>query len=362
MDDANGGAQRAPVPSRRGGTALRGIAWASAAAASITLWASYVPAPSRGRLDAFTPFTQLVAMRPVLALALGIAAAVATILARRQGAPAASFALVLAAAILAGIQIVPRAIPHQRSVPANAPKFTILAANTLESSVAPSVLVDLVRRTRADVIALPETNADRAVEFARALSSDSGEPWGAATDDASRSSDDGSPRPTAIVVRMALGPQRLTVPHDALGEHGEVRVRLTRVTGDRGRVVATRAPSVAAVHPVPPAPRGSQSGWRRDLLRLRSLCRTGWILAGDFNATIDHSPMRALQRSGCRDAATATGHGLKATWTGGPFSLVRPAIDHVLTSGRWHAAAAGVLPIEGSDHRAVWARVFASEP
>lgn len=359
MDDANGGAVRAPVPSRRRGTALRGIAWVSASAASVTLWASYVPAPFRGRLDAFTPFTQLVAMRPVLAVGLGIAAAIAMIVARRREAGVTPFALVLVAAILAGFQIVPRAIPHEQSAPVNAPSFTILTANMLHSSVAPGVLVNLVTRTRADVVALPETNGDRAHEYARALSRNSGERWHAETDHAARP-DDGTPRPTAIVVRMALGPQRLADPEDALGAHGQVRVKLTSVPNDQGHVVEAIAPSVAALHPIPPAPQGSQHGWRRDLLRLRSLCRTGWILAGDFNATVDHSPMRALQHSGCRDAAATTGRGLKATWTGGPFNLVRPAIDHVFTSGRWHTSAAGVLPINGSDHRAVWARVFAA--
>jgi len=111
------------------------------------------------------------------------------------------------------------------------------------------------------------------------------------------------------------------------------------------------------VHPRAPEPVGSERSWRRDLLALRALCRAGWILAGDFNATIDHSPMRALLDAGCSDAAASTGQGLKATWSAGPLALVRVPIDHVLSSGRWRATRSGVLRIQGSDHRAVWAEL-----
>lgn len=297
-------------------------------------------------------------MRPALTVALGIVAALGLVRARRRRRGTGAFALLLGAAILAGIQVAPRATSRSAQVPDASPSFTVLTANMLRSSVAPSVLVELVRRTQADVVALPETNADRAQELARALSVGRGERWLAETDSAARSPDDGTARPTAIVVREALGPRRLPEPVNAPGAHGQVRVRLTTVRNGRGQVAARPGPTVVALHPLPPAPQGSQLGWRRDLLRLRHLCRAGWVLAGDFNATVDHSPVRALLHSGCRDAAAVTGQGLKPTWSGGPMKLVRPAIDHVLTSGRWRTAAAGVLRIDGSDHRAVWARVF----
>jgi endonuclease/exonuclease/phosphatase (EEP) superfamily protein YafD len=127
-------------------------------------------------------------------------------------------------------------------------------------------------------------------------------------------------------------------------------MRLTRVAG-----LAT--PTVVAVHPLAPAPISPQRLWRRDLLALRAPCRAGWILAGDFNATIDHSPMRAILDAGCVDAAASTGQGLKPTWSADAPAFLRAPIDHVMASGRWRPARCGVLRIAGSDHRAVWAEL-----
>jgi endonuclease/exonuclease/phosphatase (EEP) superfamily protein YafD len=134
-------------------------------------------------------------------------------------------------------------------------------------------------------------------------------------------------------------------------------VALGRLAAPDGSAVEGPGPRIAAVHPLPPWPAASQADWRRDVLGLRVLCRRGWLVGGDLNATIDHSPLRSVLAAGCTDAAAATGQGLRPTWSGGPLRAVRPAIDHVLTSGGWRPVASGVLAIRGSDHRAVWTRV-----
>jgi len=326
------------------------IAWAAALLATLTLWSSYVPAPGGGRLDAVAPFTQLLALRPVLAAILVLAGLAGIAWARRRRARAPAFVLMTLSALLACAQVAPRVLSRAEPAARGAPTVTVLTANTLRSSVSPNVIVDLARRTGADVIALPETSADHAGSFARALTRDRGECWRAFGDPLSRA-DDGGAGPTSMVVREALGPQLLAQPARPPGALGQVRLRLTRLGDGRG-------PAVAAVHPVAPAPVASQLLWRRDLLALRPLCRAGWILAGDFNATIDHSPMRALLDVGCSDAAATTGQGLKATW--GTLGLLLTPIDHVLTSGAWRPTGAGVLPIDGSDHLAVWARLVRS--
>ncbi len=74
------------------------------------------------------------------------------------------------------------------------------------------------------------------------------------------------------------------------------------------------------------------------------------LLAGDFNATLDHADFRGLLDKGYTDAATATGNGLTATWptsqVGGPWV----AIDHVVFGAAWRPRDFEVLPSIGSDH------------
>lgn len=328
--------------------------WLFAAGAIATLWAAYVPVPGRGPLDVLFPFTQLVALRPYLATALLALALAGLAVTRHRRGDAAPFALLLACSAAAWAQIGPRAIPDGGAGSRGGPGFTVLAVNTMGSRVAPPALADLIRRTDADVVALPETSAEHAGAIVRVLGG--GERWEVFPDRLSAPTDTGS-LPTSLLVRTALGARRLPDGAAAPRALGQVRVRLTRIPG---RPAGAGGPKIAAVHPLPPYPAASQRDWRRDLEALVGLCRAGWIVAGDLNATLDHSPMRALRRAGCADAAAATGHGLRTTWTGGPLGVVRVVLDRVLTSGRWRATDFGVIAVAGSDHRAVWARITAA--
>ena len=79
----------------------------------------------------------------------------------------------------------------------------------------------------------------------------------------------------------------------------------------------------------------------------------GLIIAGDFNATLDHAPMKDL--GGCADAALEAGIGGVSTWpTSSHTTLLGSPIDHVLAdSATWRARSASVLTLSGSDHRAL---------
>ena len=337
---------------------LRAAPWLVVAAVAAVLWAHVVPFPPTRRLDAQAPFTQLAAMRTgltALAVLVGVALLAVALHRRRGRAPAAAL---VAVALASAAQLAPRALVTGESERDGAPGVTVLVANLLRSEVAPPVVVDLVRRSRADVLLLPETNVTLAGRIARALTEARGERWLALGDERTPPERARSARPTSLVVRAALGPRRLAVPPDAPRAHGQVRIALGRASRRDGTVVRDVAgPRVAAVHPLPPWPAAAQRDWRRDLLALRPLCRRGWVVGGDLNATLDHSPLRAALAAGCEDAAAATGQGLRPTWSGGPLGVVRPAIDHVLSSGDWRASRAGILRIRGSDHRAVWARL-----
>ena len=78
------------------------------------------------------------------------------------------------------------------------------------------------------------------------------------------------------------------------------------------------------------------------------------MLAGDFNATLDHADLRDLLDRGYRDAAEQAGVGLRPTWPAGKDLL--PAlvtIDHVLADRRVRVISARSVAIPGSDHRGV---------
>jgi endonuclease/exonuclease/phosphatase family metal-dependent hydrolase len=108
-------------------------------------------------------------------------------------------------------------------------------------------------------------------------------------------------------------------------------------------------------------------GWRQDFSVLVGDARevTGPRLAvGDFNATLDHGPMRDLMATGLRSAAEEANSGWQPTWPtagsptmGGvsPFRLM--AIDHVLLSRELSAVSTDVASVPGTDHHAVIARV-----
>ena len=77
------------------------------------------------------------------------------------------------------------------------------------------------------------------------------------------------------------------------------------------------------------------------------------MVAGDFNATLDHSALRA-GTAGCVDAAEQRGAGLIPTW--GPSPTTRrfgPQIDHVFATEGITAETFEVHDVAGSDHRAV---------
>ncbi len=82
------------------------------------------------------------------------------------------------------------------------------------------------------------------------------------------------------------------------------------------------------------------------------------VVAGDFNATLDHAPMRRLLRDGYADAADSAGAGLNRTWPHGfglPTTMI--SLDHVLTRGPLVGTAVRGREISGSDHGAVVAEI-----
>ena len=81
------------------------------------------------------------------------------------------------------------------------------------------------------------------------------------------------------------------------------------------------------------------------------------VVAGDFNATLDHVQLRDAIAMGYVDAAARAGVGLVPTWPNGRLFPPQVTIDHVLADERLSVADADVHEQPDSDHRAVFAEL-----
>jgi endonuclease/exonuclease/phosphatase (EEP) superfamily protein YafD len=130
-----------------------------------------------------------------------------------------------------------------------------------------------------------------------------------------------------------------------------------RVPGDSVRLLA--------VHPRPPI--GDALAWRADQRAVRQAARGTagqTMIVGDFNATMDHAPLRELVGRGYDDAATEARSGWQPTWpSAGVVSRLGVAvpsvipIDHVFLGGGLRALRTESVTIDGTDHRALVASV-----
>ncbi|WP_344886373.1 endonuclease/exonuclease/phosphatase family protein [Nonomuraea antimicrobica] len=271
---------------------------------------------------AYTPYAVGAA---VLALALACAL-------RRWAAGTVALVAVLAMTPV----VLPRALADGNPG-ARGPGLRVLAANLLVGQADPAELMALVTRLRPDVLTLQELtpNALRRLEEAgirRVLPQ-------AVTRPAPGVGGSG------VYARHPLQAGKLI----NLGGFGQARAWLSHPGGARVEIVS--------VHPCAPKRYGRQPCWRAGL---EALPRGGGelrVLAGDFNATLDHLPMRDLLASGYRDAADVMGLGLRATWpqAGSGTRLPGVAIDHVLADSRMAVRGFEVLSLKGTDHRPVFA-------
>ncbi|WP_245718055.1 endonuclease/exonuclease/phosphatase family protein [Nocardia miyunensis] len=122
---------------------------------------------------------------------------------------------------------------------------------------------------------------------------------------------------------------------------------------------------VYAVHPVPPWPR-DPADWLREMELLRQMLAKvpadagPVVVAGDFNATADHRPYRALLEADYRDVAISTGSGILPTYAADRWYPPVIAIDHILLrDADPHEVHTVSLP--GSDHRGIWAAITLRE-
>ncbi|WP_433413643.1 endonuclease/exonuclease/phosphatase family protein [Microtetraspora malaysiensis] len=311
--------------------------------AGVLVWASIAPFAAWAVLrlipaDVHFEWIRAVAFTPYVALA-SAALPLLTLLTRRWAALVVSLAV---AATLAAC-VLPRTVPGGDPAAAG-PRLRVLSANLKKGAVPPEKLVALVRELRPDVLALQELTPSAATGL-RAAGIDALLPYSV---DVSEPGAHGS----GIYSRHPVAPGR----HIRFGDFRQ-GVATVRVPG---------APEVAVVSVHPCAPRYAAKApcWAEGLAALPLPVPGGpvRILAGDFNATLDHARMRRLLDAGYRDAAATTGNGLAATWPYEPWrfngwSIPPVTLDHILVAPDVATRSFGVRPLPRTDHRAVFAEL-----
>ncbi len=115
---------------------------------------------------------------------------------------------------------------------------------------------------------------------------------------------------------------------------------------------------VIGVHIQAPVFDSARRAWADQLRALADMvagAQRPLILAGDFNATLQHDNLRAIDRAGSYDALLKRGMGWVSTWPRGRLYPPILRLDHIFATDDTAAVDAGVGTGTGSDHRPIWA-------
>ncbi|ASO17990.1 endonuclease/exonuclease/phosphatase (EEP) superfamily protein YafD [Actinoalloteichus hoggarensis] len=236
--------------------------------------------------------------------------------------------------VLMAAVVLPRATPDARAF-VQGESVRVLSLNMRYGTADADVLVDLVRERRIDVLSLQEltpTAVDALTEAGvdeelphHVLDARTGAPGAGLYS-----------RHPAELVGNAPATNRQPIVRVSLPKGAELEI--------------------VVVHPLWPIGAGTTDTWQRELAGLPAARASGPIrvLAGDFNATLDHGPLRGLLAHGYQDAADQTGDGLRPTWPA-PDTVFAPplTIDHILVDRRCSVEDFDVFDVPGTDHRAV---------
>ena len=325
------------------------IAMITAAAAILLVW------PQLLGWQRELPFTQIISFRLVMLIGVGVAliAGLALILVSRQTRAlfgGMTVVLLVTALSLGGLLL---SRGYNASVPPTgaADAVRVLTWNTLGNEPGSPTIAQLAIDYDVDVLMLPETTEDMGMEIAGLLR-EAGKPMWVL-------SHSGAPgyraAETTLLVSAELGEYEVT---EALGDTSVLATVVAVPKNGQG-------PTLVAAHPVAPVPE-QMSHWRDDLKWLSTVCTGDAIVAGDFNATLDHlvgledSSVSGAVLGGCRDAALDAGSAALGTWTSGRPPALVPAIDHVMYTPTWKVTGFEVITREdrsGSDHRPVFAEL-----
>lgn len=317
---------------------------ACAALALVLAW------PQLFGLQWSTGIAQVVAMRG-LGIAVALVAAIAfTVLGLLSPAArrfAGSLALVcLGFVALSAIVLATRGFGNLAFETKSPDDVTVLSWNTLGDAPGADTIAGLALETGADVVALPETTRTTGIEVAQLMKAAGRPMWvyTVAYDEVSKA------RSTTLLVSVDLGEYVV----DESAETTAVLPSLVATPADGA------GPTIVVVHTVAPIP-PMEGRWVQDLRWVADQCPGGdVIVAGDFNATLDHFSglprVDGADLGACRDAAATTDNAAVGTWPTQLPALLGAPIDHVLVTDSWRVTGMRVIQSvdgAGSDHRPV---------
>jgi endonuclease/exonuclease/phosphatase (EEP) superfamily protein YafD len=240
-------------------------------------------------------------------------------------------------ALALGALLVPRVLSEEQP-DADGPRLRIMALNLYVGRADPETVVRLVREQKIDVLALPELTrqGDEALTDAgleellpnRVYDTDS------------------TGSGTAVLSRFPLR-QLVLMKESTLAQPSMV----VDLPGDDDDVELT------AVHIQPGVRTGTAGTWRTELAELPRTSERIRILAGDFNASFDHTAFRTVVDRGYADAAESTGNGMEATWSTWPFGPP-VTIDHILADDRCAFGSYAAFDVPGTDHKALVSEII----
>jgi endonuclease/exonuclease/phosphatase (EEP) superfamily protein YafD len=307
--------------------------------------------PAFFRVERTFPVTQVIAFRTVVVGVFGVLMLVFLLFAvirplRRLLLP---LALVSALALAVNVfVVVDRGIGAATLPEKTADSIRVMSWNTAGDATSAQTVAQTAVAMSADVVSLPETTIETGEQVAIAMR-ELGQPmWAYHTE---YGTDGWAADSTTLLISPGLGDYAvIESSEDGSSNTSTVPSVVAMPTSGDG-------PIIVAAHAVAPR-QDAMAGWRHDLRWLADQCaEDDVIMAGDFNATIDH--MSRLGTAGgdlgrCRDAALATDNGAVGTWPTSLPALVGAPVDHVMAGSAWTPTGSVVLSSldgSGGDHR-----------
>lgn len=316
-----------------------------AVAAAVLTW------PPFFHLERTYPIAQIVSFRSLVVVGFGVVLVVALLLAIAR--PLRGFAAALAIiALVAGVAnagiLFSRGMGSDTLPAKGADSIRVMTWNTAGAATSPDDIARTAVAMDADIVTLPETTIATGEQVALAMRALGHRMWAYHTQYGAHGWDASS---TTLLISPRLG------TYSVIESSADGTSNTSTVPSAVAMPTSGSGPVIVAAHAVAPRQEYMQR-WRHDLQWIADQCAAkDVILAGDFNATVDH--MSGFGVDGgtmgrCHDAVGATGNGAVGTWPTSLPAWAGAPIDHVMATSDWKATGSVILRSldgKGSDHR-----------